>query len=1464
MAIDLDSVLALSGSTLTLAPGSASGHVLGDQLARTTNGAPIVIRNAARTVANGAVTVSGQTDFLNVNEAPVTVTARPGADGNVALMVRITLIEGAPAVPPWKFSRSFPNLPPFATGQRVDKSREGNQPTLPNTLDTLVLSDAAFVLSTADQASDPVTGVPLQPGLNFVARVVPTGLLGLVETILTGGARLNLYGRIIIPTATEATVPLPSSYLVRFPWQLPNQPPGILLRADVPLDLKVGSALRLHNGCARIYCATSTAWADANPSFYPYLAISADLDIPSAQISVELTALGLSSDYLSLIGMFEGVTLGKLEHLVDLAGGGDLAAFLPQDVRAAASVLEGLALRSVSLDLGTGWRPVAAAASVVLPNLHTKVLPGFEIDSLVAGFGISDPFGASRAVSVMLGGHMQFASVPVDVAIELPDVFATARTTDTVSIPISALVRETGLAAPDMPDLPINQFQMEIAGDGSFGVFATIAQDPPWTIDLGPSSLTVKNLMVSVVHPSDQAVTGQVSGSIALGNIVTLGVRYQTPGNFTMKALLPEIKLLELIGELTNQEIPIPGGFDLSLIDSSVMIQKTGTTNLVFQLATTIEDIGTIAFEARRVGGTAWGFAAGIDIAGARFSSLPGLGALKPFEDFFRLDQLTLVAASFDDANFQFPGLAAFAAPQLTTARLAMPAGGVIAGFNIAAQWTLDTSKEQHLLQQFLGLQSGLGITLQIGKVPSQDSRLYVSYATTIKGMPFSCQFGGQIKGSQISLFLKGNLAAKIQGRPVDFQVEMMLLANGAFFSGSMLGAITFEGLTLSNVALVIGCNWEGIPSLGVACSLTVKEFSSALALFFDSTDPSRSMLAGAVSDLKLKDVVEALSRSKLPRELEQVLSQVALLHTKEFTIDGALSDDLDNLKLDGVAAAFGKNGITLSTNARDVLVVASEKGKTWFITNMLDNMMHYELMKSGNTIKVMVNPQFYCVPQTTALGALKFAQGFFLTARLKVLILDAQATVLVKPTKGILVDGTMDRIVIWKEQLFSVTSADGRSGARISVATFSQPEIKDEVLRGPHFVIDGQISLLGLSRHAFVTVSEKGFRFDIGGDMMPGFNVDLKGQFGNLNDFSAGGAMKIGVGNVDLGSLGKANIATGADATLDAGYKGSVWAKVGGGFAFAGQRITIPAFDLDLNQGLLKLPKRIAEEVIAALKRFFTDATRWAEMVGRGMLTGVTDMANTLKNVFKVGAEDAAKLMKTAKQAAETVAAGLKSAYGASADQVASMMKGAGYAANEVANGLKSAFNATADEAAKILKGAGYAANEVGNALKSAFNTTADQAAKILKGAGFAANEVGNALKSAYGVTADQVAKFLRGAGFAANEVVGALKSGFNVSVDQAAQLLQQAGYAANDVGAALKSAYNASADVAAKALKGAGYAVDQVGNVMKSAYGVASDQVNKVLKGAGYAASEVDKFFGKATEEVKKTVEKLDPTKW
>jgi hypothetical protein len=1410
--IDLGTVLPLTDGVLTLSKTSASGDVLADVLSRTTGGAPILVRNASRSTSGSSVTVTGIADYMNAANVPVIVVAQENADGTIDLTARFTLIEGAPPVPGWRFSRSFPNLPKFATGQRVDESA-GNQNPLPNTLDLLMLADAAFVISTR-KSIDAVTGAPLIPGLNFVARQTPTGLFGLLETLISQGTPLVLHGPIVVAKPAETTPPAAPPGLVRYPWQQPTTPPGILLRADLPLDLTVGSALRLGNACARLYCPTDAAWAEANPSYPPYLAGTVALTIPSADITVEVVALGLGNPRrLSLAAMVEGVSFGKLTDLIDLAGGNDLASFLPDDLRAAADVLDGVSLEAVMLDLDATWRVTSTGVAVGLRDLNTEVLPGFTLDRLTAHFSMSDPFGPRRAVVATIGGHVEFIGVPLDVSVELPDVHAAARSTADIDVPVSRLMDATGLPLPEMPDLPINQLQLEIAANGAFAADAVIAASPRWTIDLGPTGLTVSNIIVSTMRSSG-AGSSQVSGCIALDDIVSLGVNYTTPGNFVLRAELPEINLLQLIGSLANQKLTLPGGFDLTFLDTTVVIQKSSTGSLVFMLSTSMADLGTVAFEARRVSSpNSWGFAAGIALTKPRVSALPGLGGLKPFEDVFALDQLVMVASSFDDPAFQFPDLAAFAAPVTGARTPPLPSqGGVIAGFNVHAQWTINTSKEQALLKRLLGLDPVLCITLQIGEVPSNDSRLYLSYLTSIAGMPFACEFGGQIKDGQVGLYLHGDLKAKIQGRPVDFQVTMMLVANGAFFSGSMLGSISFEGLTLSNLALVIGCNWEAIPSLGVACTLTVKSFNSALAVFFDSTDPSRSLLAGAVSDLDLLEIVETLASSKAPSEIRGVLRQIALLHTKEFTIDGSLGEDLDALKLDDVAAAFAANGVALSASASEVLVVRGEPGKTWFVTNMAGSMMHYELAKrSDGLIRVILSPQLYCVPQATTLGALAFQQGFFVTARLKVVAFDVAATVLIRPNQGILVDAAMAPIVIYKPALLSLTAMDGEAGPRLSIATFGQPAESDATLRTPHALIDGQLTFLGVARRLYVSISERGFAFALAGQITPGFTADIEGEFAGLTRLSASGNMQIGIGRIDLGALGTADIASGAKASLGVEFNGSAaTSKVSGSFEFAGQRLAIATFALDIDAGLMSLPGRITQEATAVLKAYLTDVQRWAQAIGRAALTGVTDMALTLRQVYKANSRDAARLMHTALRTADEAAAGLRSAYGSSVE-----------------------------EAAQVMRSAGYSATEVGQALKSAYNVTVDQISKLLRGAGYAASEVGQALQSVYGTTANK-----------------------------ATSLLRTAGYGLNDIGNTLTSVYHTTADQTATALKAAGYAVDETGKFIKNTFKLGADELDKVLSGAGYSKKQIEGFFKDLGGEFEKffdsATDALDPRNW
>ncbi|MEA2695147.1 MAG: hypothetical protein QOJ16_4534, partial [Acidobacteriota bacterium] len=1034
---DISSILPLRGTMVTLDGHSAAGTVLADQLVRLTNGAPIVIQGAVRRVLGSTVTVTGTASLLHVSNMNVTAIATPESAG-ISLVVYFDLIEGTPTATSWLFSKSFPELPPFLAGLASPKTASGTAAAPgPNLLDRLSLSDAQLVLASAAHPIDATTGAPLAAGLNFVAKCSPTGLLGLLGSMVSGGHPVLVYGPIVLPLPTQATLPMPQMPLLKFPWQLPEPIPGIQLTADLGIDQTFGKALRLHNVGLRLYCPPTRAWATANPSFNPILAATAKLVVPSAKLALDMTVLGLTGGSPMLFGQFEGVTVGALTQLADLAGGTDLVGYLPADLAKAVTALGKLSLLGMTLYLDNSLSLNAAAVTLGLPGINTQVLPGLALRQLTVSFSVVSPFGTDRAVSVELGGSATFLGAPFDVVLALPEVVASGRLTGSATLPLATLTQAVGL--PAAPALTINELQFEMSKDGSYAVAAVLAERPPWTIDLGPVPLTLANLRLVAQHPKAGATSGTFSGVIALGSDLTLGFSYQSPGDFVLRGQLPDVGLLQLGSALTRQSVALPGGFDFALTDGSVLIQKSGN-DLVFLYATTMAGLGTVAFEARRVGAGAWGFAAGIDLQGLRISGLPGLSALKPFEDVFHLDEILVVVASFADPAFQLPGLAAFDTPTIRSDNLQLPAGGVIAGLNIHARWTIDTSsRQQALLGKLLGLNPTLGVTLQVGKDPAADSRLYVSYDTTLQGHPFSCRFGLQMTAGQVSLFLLGTLQANIQGQPCRFDVVLLFVPNGAFISGSMLGSVQFLGVTLSNLAIVVGIDWEGLPSLGIAAEIAVDRFESSLAIFFDSTDPSRSMVAGSVSDLSLKDVVDTLAGSVLPSSVDAVLPKVALVGTGTFTVAASLAKALDSRQLDVISAAFAPHAKVPSSSSQ-VLFVVSKPGQEWFLTDMT-TMLHYQIAKTGTGIQVSLEPQIYIVPNTTSIGALRFEQGFFLNSGLSLLSFQATAKVMVRPSQGILVDGSMDRIVIGTPALFSLTSADGKSGPRVSAATMSQPE---------------------------------------------------------------------------------------------------------------------------------------------------------------------------------------------------------------------------------------------------------------------------------------------------------------------------------------------------------------------------------------------------------------------------------------
>lgn len=1297
-------LLPVTNGTLTLDASAAPGPVFADQLERLTNGAPIVVRDAVRSVAGDTVRVTGRASLLGVSEMPVTASAEPGLDGP-AVTVRFHLIDGPPGPNAWRFSTSFPDLPPFYAG--LPGSWQGGHaaPDRTNLLDRLELSDAAYVLTTAESGLDPVTGAAIRAGLNFVALCTPTELVGMLGSVMTGGGPVRLSGPIVIPKPTERTLPLPPRARLTFPWQHPEPIPGIHLTADLGIDETIGNALRFHNVGVRIYSPTSQEWAEANPTHRRTFAAAGTLEVPSADLSLDITAPEpVSTDRLSLFGVFEGATFGKLAQLFDLAGGDDLAEYLPDDVRGALDTLDSLSLELVALRLGKGLKLDGIGMAVGMRDLDTTVIPGFTVRGLRVDFSISDPFGKDRGFAINLGGDLGFLGTKFTVDVEFPEVRARARLNEAAALTLDALFDEVGLPSP--PDLTINHLELDIAKDGSYSVAAVIAEDPPWTLDLGPVPLTVSDVRAFASRPARGPASGSFSGVLRPGDAFELAFAYDTPGDFVLRANLPDVTLMELVRGLTDRDVALPAGFDLAFTDGYVLIQESGP-NLVFQFATTMEGLGTVAFEARRVGTGpgGWGFAAGIDLTVPRLSSLPGLDALAPFEEMFRLDQVVLVVASFDDPGFAFPSLAAFNAPTLRTGDLALPAhaGGVVAGLNAYARWKIDTtSREQKLLRDLLSLEATIGVALQIAADPKKDSRLYASVDAKVQGLTLACQLGGQMRDGELGLFLTGVVTTTIQGRPLRFDVTLLFVPNGAFLSGSMRGSVEFEGITLSNVGLVVGMSWEAIPSVGITASIAVERFHSSIAIFFDSADPSRSMLAGAVSGLTLADVLETFAGDVAPSEVDAILSRIGLVGTGEFTLDPDVARALDERDIDDIAAAFAAQGVRIPTAASHVVLAEGRKGEHWFLTDMT-TMLHYELERTNDGIRVTLEPQLYVVPQTTAIGSLVFQQGTFLNAGFDILSFHGEGKVLVMPSRGIQAEGSMDRVVIGHESLFVLEAMDGKGGPLLSIATAGRPGHEDPRLRHPHALIDGRMNLLGLEQAVYVEIGATGFSFAVEGEMDGGLSFTLHGSFSGPTSLSAGGTLVLDVGTIDLGPLGKVSIGTAAKGALDVSVDGArTHARFEGSFRYVGREYRLPGIDLDVRTASIpELPAQVAALVREELEKIFRDAAIWARCVHDGLVTGVNDVGRVLKDV-----------------------------YGASMDQTAQWMKQAGYGVDEIGNTLKNVWAPDSKDVAKALKNIGYGVEEVGDFLKDAYGFGPNKMEKVLKKAGFSKKSISKYFK--------------------------------------------------------------------------------------------------------------------------------------
>lgn len=1330
----LDAHLTVTDGVFVLAADTFPDAGLADLLARNNAGEPVRITQAVkqqpRQVGSGSrdtIPITGVASFLNVPDMQVEALFSLDGSGNPVFLLRFALQTQAGPEQPfgWRFSTSFPNLPTGKNGPvggapaltaislptpsaatappatTTAPATSPSTPAAPGPLDGLTLSNATFVLTNGAGMDG---SVPVSAGLNFVSGIEPGALLGPLGPLIgsAGSSGFTLYGSIHLPLPTDVTPPLEPG---RWPWEAESGPvPGISLRIGFSQSITIPVIdVSVTDTEIVLYSPISEAWLEANPTYEPSVAITGSLSAPAViPAPIALTAdipFGWSSATLS--ASFTDTSLANLTGLGALLGRSNLFAQLPAPLRTAGQALGGISLSELAFDVSFGDDGLtldAAGATVVLPTLGYTVGDVVTISGLEVSFLATPPnpgeSGFSTSVIIGGSGTIPALGASFDLEADLDEGVVYGSLSD-ATLPLHQVFADLGVPAP--ANLVIDSAQIDIVPGEEYELNATIADSVPWTLDLGPAPVAVQDIVLVTRKITGEGASALLAGRIKFGSSLEISALYQLPGSFTITGTFESVSLGDMVKALTDAEVTLPAGFDIK-IDQGYVCIDSAAGGLCLTASALVDGFGTLAFTVSRSGGH-WHFAAGLSIVvsgtgtAPALESIPGLGALAELRALVGLTGLTIVASSLDDPGFTFPELAVAPSPELDNPPPQPPplpaqAAGIGAGLTVYGQADLGASRGIQAIAHWLGVNVAgtVAATLVVSAPdPATRSRLFLSVGATVDGVVVTGQLGFELVDRHPEVSLAGTALVHIHGQPVLFSLAADVAANGVLISGGFQGTIRFDpgaahgGLSLSDLGLVVGLTWEGIPALGVAATIDAATFSSSVAVFFDTADPGRSLLGGSVTELSVYDVVATIAgQADLPGALAIVLKMLALRPLNSFTLDAAVAAALDGRDFVALAAAFAPH-LPLPSGADQVLLRVGEPGRSWHLTDQT-TMTHYSLTVTATGIAVSYDPQLYCAPSDTQIGPNRFPGGYHVQTAVQYLLLDIDRLwIEISPGRGIAADAVIAPISVGHVDLFSITNAAGNGGPTLSIATYTQSaaEQPDPALRPPHILVSGMVRLLGADfGSVYLNLTESGITVKLTDTVDGVVQVDLAGT-ASKDELQISGTLAVGVaGTIDLGPLGRIDITTQARGTLQVEFAHDTLSAAGRvGVTLPGLgSLSLPPVQLSIGGATLgRIGTEIWSEIVETVTAAVQDAARWITFVRDGLIKGLEDTAQ--------------------------VARVLAERWHLAADDVGHVMHDAGYAANEIAAGMQT-VGATAQDVAKSLVGFGYTRDIVNDAV--------------------------------------------------------------------------------------------------------------------------------------------------------------------
>ena len=600
-------------------------------------------------------------------------------------------------------------------------------------------------------------------------------------------------------------------------------------------------------------------------------AVRGALRVGSVDVPVELGRASAEEPWTLAIAAGDGVALPGVAELAALAGD-DIAAHLPPGL----GELPGIVLSDVKVvfaPAGAGVDAVeatiATAGTIALPD---PVDVSVEQVSLKLAVEHSAD-AAQRVVSITAEGSATVAGAQVVVRVErdadgwiVSGVLAPGS-----SLTSSAVARAWGTTLPaELPDLALSQLELRAAlTAGELSLHA--ASDTQWTLPIGGDGIAVGDL--DVVFRRRRGEPGQpsrvetsVAGQVHL-DATTIDVACSFPGDLKLTAkvdrIAPFALLQDVVGATAVGALALPQEIlALAATDVELVVDVTGRE---LSLAASGDGFDRIQLAVHKRAAS-WGFAAGIKLAGGFALSRFGVAGL----DGVHLPDALIVVSSFDDPEFTLDELQPLAGKGVRTGLL-LDARLDLAGLGA---------------DRFLG-ESHLDVRAEIGRSLS-DLTLEASLgdvAITDGVVLHEADFQLKPAPEALAVLVLGKVDVVLDDSPVEFVGGVKVEPNGISLQATMLGTwnepFGAKGVAVSNAALKVGSDFEGVPSVGITGGLKVGTFEGHAAVAFNSEMPTQSALEVAFNELDLMDVVRTFCAPEvagsIPADVVHTLAGIGL-----------------------------------------------------------------------------------------------------------------------------------------------------------------------------------------------------------------------------------------------------------------------------------------------------------------------------------------------------------------------------------------------------------------------------------------------------------------------------------------------------------------------------------------------------------------------------------------------------------